>query len=726
MNKRMAVFVVLALVAVASGLQVSPAAAADLTIQIAGRVTIELITSNAAFSNTLSVISPTANIAATGCNLEPAVGLGGVQVLSEKISQHGCRVDLDADPATAGIQGFAANTTFEFGMCSQQDADPTCEFVWSSNPNNNSDNFDHVRTTTLSPGVYQLAWEDLENGGDMDFDDLIVVVRVQADADGDGLWDDWEQSGVDTNGDGTVDFNLPALGANPNRKDIFLEIDYMDCTVAGGDCPAGDTHSHRPKLAAVDAVIAAFANAPVTNPDGSTGITLHVEVDDAIAHQNFLALGCGFGTSFDALKTDPAIFGLSNPRRFTHHYVIFAHRQAANTTSSGCGEKPGNDFIVTLGEWNTICIGTGTDSVLNTAPSGDDVTDGTNFVFTGPNLVCNTTKAGNDQQFVANGSSPISDLDGDGLDDRTVGTVQEQAGTLMHEFGHNLNLAHGGADGVNYKPNYLSIMNYAFQTRGIAPTDPDGAGPLSARVDYSQNDLVDLNESSLNETNGIGDGTDNTRYFCPSGAQTAGPGTGAIDWDCDSDGGTETNVPADINGGFNDINGNGIQDPGETILGTLAGSEDWNNLKYDFQSAGDFEDGVHNSTTTIVELDFATHLQIPVSVAIDIKPGGVPNSISCTNKNEVITVAILTTDDFDALSVDHTTVSFAGASEIHKDRNGPKRHVEDVDLDGDMDLVFHFRVGDTSLTCDSTEGTLMGRTFTGSAIVGTDSVRMIQ
>src|SRR6266508_1092787 len=229
MNKRMAIFVVLALVAVGFGMDFSPAAAANLMIQIAGRVTIELITSDAAFSNTLSVISPTAGIAATGCNLEPSAGLSGVLALSEKLSQHGCRVDLDADPATTGIQGFAANTTLEVGMCAQQDADPTCEFVWSSNPSNNSDSFDHVQTTTLSPGVYQLAWEDLENGGDMDFNDLIVVVRVQADADGDGLWDDWEQSGVDTNGDGSADLNLPALGANPNRKDIFLEIDFMNC-----------------------------------------------------------------------------------------------------------------------------------------------------------------------------------------------------------------------------------------------------------------------------------------------------------------------------------------------------------------------------------------------------------------------------------------------------------------------------------------------------------------
>ena len=116
-----------------------------------------------------------------------------------------------------------------------------------------------------------------------------------------------------------------------------------------------------------------------------------------------------------------------------------------------------------------------------------------------------------------------------------------------------------------------------------------------------------------------------------------------------------------------------------------------------------------------------------IQVDIDIKPGNDPNSINCNNENETIAVAILSTDDFDATTVDHTTVTFEGASETHVDENtgSARRHEEDVDGDGDTDLVSHFLLGDTDLTCESTEGKLEGETFDGQAIEGTDAVRMI-
>jgi hypothetical protein len=117
-------------------------------------------------------------------------------------------------------------------------------------------------------------------------------------------------------------------------------------------------------------------------------------------------------------------------------------------------------------------------------------------------------------------------------------------------------------------------------------------------------------------------------------------------------------------------------------------------------------------------------------VVIDVKPGSDPNSINCYNTNEIITVAILTTDDFDALSVDHTTVLFMNASEVHVNKKTGvlKRHEEDVDGDGDIDLVLHFIMGETDLVSSCNEEItcgLTGETFEGSAIIGLDACRMI-
>ncbi len=196
-----------------------PARAADLVIGQGGRVTVELLTSDAAFHNSLSVTGPAGvALAASGCKLEAISGLGGVRLVSEKTAVHGCRAQLDSDGGTGGIQGFAAGATLRFNMCAQADTDADCEFVWSSNDADNSDGLEHVHITELRAGdfpgrIYQLAWEDTSGGGDNDFNDITVVVRVDLDSDGDGLWDDWERFGADLDGDGAIDLDLPAAGA---------------------------------------------------------------------------------------------------------------------------------------------------------------------------------------------------------------------------------------------------------------------------------------------------------------------------------------------------------------------------------------------------------------------------------------------------------------------------------------------------------------------------------
>ncbi len=108
----------------------------------------------------------------------------------------------------------------------------------------------------------------------------------------------------------------------------------------------------------------------------------------------------------------------------------------------------------------------------------------------------------------------------------------------------------------------------------------------------------------------------------------------------------------------------------------------------------------------------------PIDVDIDIKPGSDPNSINLGSKGKV-SVAILTTSDFDATDVDGSTVEFEGAS-------ATKWSKEDVDKDGDTDLVLKFNIQDLGLTSGDTEGSLTGWTTGGLPIGGTDSVKIVQ
>jgi hypothetical protein len=117
----------------------------------------------------------------------------------------------------------------------------------------------------------------------------------------------------------------------------------------------------------------------------------------------------------------------------------------------------------------------------------------------------------------------------------------------------------------------------------------------------------------------------------------------------------------------------------------------------------------------------------PCEVEIDVKPGSDSNPINCKKMNGVIPVAILSTDCFDATAVDHTTVRFGpnGAMEAHWSKHGMKRHEEDIDYDGDIDLVFHFRGYETGIVCGDTIVTLTGSTFAGEEFEASDVIRTV-
>ena len=268
------------------------------------------------------------------------------------------------------------------------------------------------------------------------------------DSDGDGLPDEWELHGVTIDGGAGRRFiDLPAMGADPMKPDIFLQIDGM----------AGAAHDQRPSPAAIKLVVDAFANAPYVSPSGSVGITLHVDAGPnsalgeagitwgPLSRARVLPWQKNLGTAaqgsydwgaFDAIKNGPGGF-TETGRGPVFHYAIF-----------GCF----HDLDDPLG-WG--------------ASGNSRGIGGTDLVVT----LCNFT---------------------DG-----VGTPREQAGTIMHELGHNLGLRHGGCDDTNSKAGYASVMNYAYQMEGLTRGGRHGV------VDFSRGLEPVLDDGLLPEVGGL-------------------------------------------------------------------------------------------------------------------------------------------------------------------------------------------------------------------------------
>ena len=109
-----------------------------------------------------------------------------------------------------------------------------------------------------------------------------------------------------------------------------------------------------------------------------------------------------------------------------------------------------------------------------------------------------------------------------------------------------------------------------------------------------------------------------------------------------------------------------------------------------------------------------------VQISIDIKPGGFPNSINLRSRGKV-PVAILSTDTFDAISVDPASVVFAGAPALSTGLG-----FEDVNGDGRLDLIAHFDTSSLNLTQSAVEACVTGHTFDGQTFTGCDSVRILR
>ncbi len=402
-----------------------------------------------------------------------------------------------------------AGATVDFVRFGNSTATPTTASQWntSSAPALPYTDQDFGKSIVRAPGA------DTNSAADWSSRDFATpagpndVPAGVLDADNDGIPDSAEVAGGGYNG-----LDLYAMGARAGKRDLFIEVDNMTSTDPGLN----------PQREALDKVVAAFA---------AQNIVMHFDTGNAFA-ASFNPASYNLGNS---LRTVPYALSVSlSPadglassvyalkaknmdfaRNLIFHYLVLGSSQKADGTagSSGLAELPGSDFLVSFG---------------------------------GYGLNRNTTA-------------------------NTNGLINWQAVTIMHELGHNLNLHHGGDEDTNYKPNYVSIMNYEYQLNCIGGTAGASAGdryyfryqikgiqtysdlsngPASTAcsIDYSNGSSSLLNESALNETAGLG------------------RGNALIDWN--NDGVTQTNLAFDIND--------------DTKATTLTDFNDWANIVLPF------------------------------------------------------------------------------------------------------------------------------------------------
>ncbi|MGN6109586.1 MAG: hypothetical protein ACTHU0_31045 [Kofleriaceae bacterium] len=256
-----------------------------------------------------------------------------------------------------------------------------------------------VRVKVSKPG-YQTRelyiWPDYQvdsaSGKQYDITE-VELFPLGPDSDGDGLLDVHEQRigtnpwSRDTDNDGISDkaevdgyawVDYKALGANPRRRDVFVEIDYEQYD------DQGVTRTARPADLSIAKLQEVYAALPIANPDGSMGIDVHVLLDDQLPR----GTDCAQYVTTD--RFDPI------------HRAGFRYGMFCIAPLGGQGMLWGQRFVGGVQH--------------NTNPADDDVEYSHFYQFA----------------------------------------------TMAHELGHNLGLHHGGDVETNCKPNYPSLMNYAY------------------------------------------------------------------------------------------------------------------------------------------------------------------------------------------------------------------------------------------------------------------------
>jgi hypothetical protein len=525
--------------------------------------------------------------------------------------------------------------------------------------------------------------------------------------------------------------------ADPNRPNVYVQYDYMDwtttpshaCTV-DADCVGGGgelfgerchlgycNHNHNPDEAAPGAI------SKVVEAYAAQGITLYVDpVHQALPHSQVVSwrtpelacegadvapgvLGAYAVNYFDLKKfsSDNIAAGFDVKRKLVYHYAIFGHYSGCDfdglgshclacpnagpparsgqpsAGKSGMAEVPGNDFIVSLG----------------------------NFA--------------NDQNHPAN--------------------LFNIGGTFMHELGHNFNLRHAGdRDSPGFKPNYLSVMNYNFQVTGIAATDAPPADPVAGvqpaeldpamrRLDYSEETVATLDEVfdgvthfGLDEPSGMACGGPDAlsvfQYTNDNDDIALGSCTGPVNWDINGNV-TGTNLVVDLNQ---------PDHSGSVVHTQLTGHTDWGPS---FIAAMPFQctewgsaDGAtfleHVTTGELTpEMAMRAHvLYPPRPVRIEITPGR-PDKMIAPGRAGEFAVALLGSADFDVREIELSSLRFHGAVPL-------RAELRDINGDGQLDLAVFFDQANVKLPPQAHKAHITGWLKNSQVFVGEDRITIAQ
>jgi hypothetical protein len=344
------------------------------------------------------------------------------------------------------------------------------------------------------------------------------------DLDGDGLRDDWELRGVPwhnaaTLSSGRFDLVVGNDGyADPDHADPVPFADpWRKDLFIEIDAAQGLASI---KWEGLDIVRDAFADAPVPNPDGSNGIRLHYTAPADVQYVSGVPSPLQNSTAGSVALRDmffgsPADYAGEEPNRAE----ILAAKHAAFRWALFARQLDG--------------------------PAGWAATPGDFLVLAGDYLAENS--------------------------------VSETALVFIHELGHSLGLHHGGADEINFKPNYVSVMNYGWREFRVRP---DVSNPIEKRIDFSREAIAVLDEADLDESLGILS-AEYPRYEVPVPVDADQGGAPKpqwmwvtldgkpVDWNQNGVVG-ESNVRADLNYlglSYSEIADNGAPSPDEPLIG---------------------------------------------------------------------------------------------------------------------------------------------------------------